>query len=153
MWPLGLLLAIAASKLLDVKTTAIKSIFLQVKSLEGDVYLKPPKESITPAGMNWKLKYLLFGLKDCPRQFYLRVKEELDKLGFEQCSVEPAIFCYKKNGKLDIIICSHVDDFLLAGDEFFLDRSANFGGDFLQEKLLKVNFITLISMSGKIERI
>lgn len=41
--------------------------------------------------MIWKLKHCLYGLKDGAGQFYLSVKEDLHKLGFEQCSVDPAI--------------------------------------------------------------
>ena len=60
-----------------LKTTDIKSAFLQGKALERDIYVKPPKESKTPQNMIWKLKHGLYGLKDGARQFYDSVKEEL----------------------------------------------------------------------------
>ena len=57
-------LAVPASKRWKVKTTDIKSAFLQGKELDRDVYIKPPKESETPKGFIWKLKHGLYGLKD-----------------------------------------------------------------------------------------
>ena len=65
-----ILLTIAASKQWVIKTTDIKSAFLQGKELNRNVYLKPPKESEAPDGIIWKLKHCLYGLKDGSRQFY-----------------------------------------------------------------------------------
>ena len=72
-----ILLTIAASKQWVIKTTDIKSSFLQGKELNRNVYLKPPKDSEVPDGIIWKQKHCLFGLKDDARQFYLSVNEEL----------------------------------------------------------------------------
>ena len=57
---------------MDSKTTDIKSAFLQGKTLDRGVYIKPPEESKTPQDVVWKLKHGLYGLKDGARQF-LRV--------------------------------------------------------------------------------
>lgn len=83
-------LTVSASKKWKVKTTDIKSAFLQGKELNRDVFIKPPKESDTEMGFIWKLKHGLYGLKGGARQFYMSVKDELDKLGCKQsksCSV------------------------------------------------------------------
>ena len=98
-----------------MKTTDIKSAFLQGKELDRDVYIRPPRESQTPSNMIWKLKHGLYGLKDWARIFFISVKEELLKLGFRQCTLDPAIFYVHKDGKLRGIICCHVDDFLACG--------------------------------------
>ena len=110
-------LTIAASQKWCIKTTDIKSAFLQGKELERDIYLRPPKESETQLGKIWKLQHCLYGLKDGARQFFMSVREELLKLGCIQCDLDPAMFYLKKNGQLNGIICCHVDDFLHAGDE------------------------------------
>ena len=110
-------LTIAASQKWCIKTTDIKSAFLQGKELERDIYLRPPKESETQRGKIWKLQHCLYGLKDGARQFFMSVREELLKLGCIQCDLDPAMFYLKKNGQLNGIICCHVDDFLHAGDE------------------------------------
>ena len=79
-------LAIAASMKWVIKTTDIKSAFLQGKELDREVYLRPPVESHTPSNIIWKLKHGLYCLKDGARQFFVSVKEELLKLGFKQCT-------------------------------------------------------------------
>ena len=114
-----MILAVASSMKWMIKTTDIKSAFLQGKELDRDVYLRPPSESHTPKNMIWKLKHGLYGLKDGARQFFISVKEELLKLGFKQCSLDPAIFYLHKDGKLEGIICFHVDDFLHSGGMYF----------------------------------
>lgn len=69
--------------------------------------------------MVWKLKRGLYGLKDGARQFYLSVREELVRIGFLECEVDPAVYW---NRKLQGLICYHVDDFLHAGNESFEER-------------------------------
>ena len=70
-------LAIASSTNWVVKTTDIKSAFLQGKELDREVYIRPPRESHTPSNMIWKLKHGLYGLKDGARQFFISVKKKL----------------------------------------------------------------------------
>ena len=65
---------------MDNKTTDIKSAFLQGKEIDHDVNSRLPAESHIPNNMIWKLKHGLYGLKDCARQFFISVKEELLKL-------------------------------------------------------------------------
>ena len=96
-----------------------KSAFLQGKELKREVYLRPPVESHNPSNIMWKLKHRFYGLKDGARQFFISVKEELLKLGFKQCTLDPAIFYVRKDEKLRGIICCHVDDFLHSGDMYF----------------------------------
>ena len=96
----AMVLAIASSMKWMIKTTDIKSAFLQGKELDRDVYLRPTAESHTPSNMIWKLKHGLYGLKDGAQQFFISVKEELLKLGFKQCTLDPAIFYLHKDGKL-----------------------------------------------------
>ena len=114
-----LFLSIVALEQWTVKTTDIKSAFLQGKTLDRDVYIKPPEESKTSKDIIWKLKHGLYGLKDGARQFYESVKDELLKLGFSQCKLDPALFYIQENRKLRGILCCHVDDFLHAGDKSF----------------------------------
>lgn len=114
-----LLLSIASLEQWTVKTTDIKSAFLQGKELERDIYIRPPKESKTPQHIIWKLKHGLYGLKDGARQFYESVKDELLNLSFRQCKLDPAVFYVIKDKKLRGLICCHVDDFLHAGDTAF----------------------------------
>lgn len=134
-------LAVAALEQWTVKTTDIKSAFLQGKELDREIYVKPPKESGTPSHKIWKLKHGLYGLKDGARQFYESVKEELLKLGFTQCNLDPAVFYIQENKKLRGMICCHVDDFLHAGDqrleELMGKLRARFSAGKVEEKTFK----------------
>ena len=62
---------------------------------------------------------LSFYFKYGARQFFISVKEELLKLVFKQCTLDPAIFYVRKDGKLRGITWCHVDDFLRSGDLYF----------------------------------
>ena len=134
-------LLIAGLEQWTVKTTDIKSALVQGKELEREIYVKPPKESSTPKHKIWKLKHGLYGLKDGARQFYESVKEELLKLGFTQCNLDPAVFYLQERKKLKGIIFCHVDDFLHAGDlrfEKLMERlRARFSAGKVEEKAFK----------------
>ena len=67
--------AVVASQKWEIRSTDIKSAFLQGKVLDRDVYLKPPKEAGLSKGQLWKLKHCLYGLNDAARQFYKSVEE------------------------------------------------------------------------------
>lgn len=115
-----ILLATAVARNWKVKTTDIKSAFLQGEQLERDVYVSPPKEAEVPEGYIWKLKRCLYGLTDASRQFYLSVIGELKKLGCKQSKVEPSLFFKTdESGRLTGLFMSHIDDFLHAGDDSF----------------------------------
>ena len=101
-----------------VKTTDIKSAYLQGQSLSREVYIKPPLGYEEPNKL-WKLKKCLYGLNDGARNFYLSVKEYLLSVGCEMSNLEPAMFVYKVSGRIHGIIVSHVDDFLHGGTTLF----------------------------------
>ena len=77
-------LVVASNKNWKIKTTDVKSAFLEGNELEQEVFIVSAIESETHEGYIWKLKHGLYGLKDGARQFYVSVKNELLKLGFKQ---------------------------------------------------------------------
>ncbi|CAG2239162.1 unnamed protein product [Mytilus edulis] len=133
-------LTFAASKKWSIKTTDIKSAFLQGKKLDRDVHIKPPVESDTPKGLIWKLKHGLYGLKDGARQFYISVKDELLNLGCRQSKLDPALFILTVKGSLQGIFCCHVDDFLHAGNEEFEKLMEKLRKRFIAGKIEEENF-------------
>ena len=133
-------LAISSINNWTIKTTDIKSAFLQGREIRRDVYVKPPKESDTAKGIIWKLKHGLYGLKDGARQFYLSVKEELLRLGCKMCDIDPAMFFLNNGGMLSGIICCHVDDFLHAGDEHLEKIMVNLRKRFVAGKIEERSF-------------
>ena len=105
-----------------IRTTDIKSAFLQGKILERDVFLKPPPEAEVSDGKIWKLRRCLYGLNDAARQFYESVVESLLSLGCQRSNLDPALF-YRRgpDGVLIGLIACHIDDFLHAGNKTFDD--------------------------------
>jgi hypothetical protein len=111
-------LAITVSQGWVIKTTDIKSAFLQGKEMEREVFLTPPKEVRTP-GVIWKLKHCLYGLNDAAGQFYKSVVDCLKGIGCSQSSMDPALFYKHEKEKLIGVIACHVDDFLHSGTARF----------------------------------
>ena len=113
---LRMILTIAATNKWKVCSLDIKSAFLQGRELEREVYVKPPKEY--DDGYLWKLNKTMYGLKDAPREWYLKVIEVMNELKAQKSTIDDAVF-YWKNGDGDLIgVCScHVDDFTIAADD------------------------------------
>ena len=65
-----MILSVAASKGWKVKTTDIKSAFLQERTIERNVYISPPREACVSATHIWKLRKCLCGLNDTAGHFY-----------------------------------------------------------------------------------
>ena len=114
-----IVLAMAVNKGWKIKTTDVKSAFLEGKELGREVYLSPPKE-MKREGFIRRLKRCLYGLNDAARQFYQTVTECLINLGCIQSKLDPALF-YRINNKGNLmgLLACHVDDFLHAGTEEF----------------------------------
>ena len=63
-----------------------------------------------------------FGLNDASRKFWLRVKELFAELGLQRLEGDEAVYYRKdKNGDLEGMVLTCVDDFDLAGTEGFVD--------------------------------
>lgn len=114
-----LFFAVVCSQRWEIRSTDIKSAFLQGKLLDRDVFLKPPKEAGLEKGLLWKLKHCLYGLNDAARQFYLSVSECLLGAGCIKSKLDPALFIFFENGSLQGLVACHVDDFSHAGTELF----------------------------------
>ena len=114
-----LTLSIAASKGWTIKSTDIKSAFLQSDEIDRVVYIKPPVEAASP-GKVWRLKKGLYGLNDAARQFFLSLTKELNRLGCKQCTLDPTLhFLTGKDNILLGMIMTHVDDFIHCGGKMF----------------------------------
>ena len=125
----------------QVKTTDIKSAFLQGQPLERDVYIDQPKEAKVKEGIIWHLNTCFYGLNDAVRQFYLSVKESLFKLTCFQVTLDPAIFFYHQHNKHCCVLACHVDDFFHAGNAQFEDNiKAPLRSRFLAGKLVETIF-------------
>ena len=107
---LCLICMIAVNNGWKLHSIGIKEAFLQGFPIDRDVYLVPPVEANT--GKLWKLKTAVYGLVDAFRAWYLTVTDELTSQG-AKCSIyDNALFYWRNCGKLEGIVCCHVDDFL-----------------------------------------
>ena len=95
-----------------------KTAFLQGNPIEREVFLRPPAEFRTKDKL-WKLKKTVYGLADAPRVWFLRLKEELEKLGAKVSSFDKGIFYWHSKSGLEGIIALFVDDQLWGGTQNF----------------------------------
>ena len=109
-----LFLSTTAARKWKIHSMDVKGAFLQGKSLERDVTLRPPKEAAT--SKLWRLQKCAYGLADAPRCWYLRVREELINLGAQPSKFDNGIFLFTGTELYGIIIL-HVDDIMWSGDE------------------------------------
>ena len=115
---LRVVVSIISSMNWNINSFDVKAAFLQGKLLDRDIYLRPPVEAQTK-GKLWKLRRCVYGLNDASRYWYLRVREELSKLGCVSSKADPAVFYLHNEARLEGILLSHVDDFIWAGNEHF----------------------------------
>ena len=84
------------------------------------MYLVSPVEANT--GKLCKQKTTVYGLVDASRAWYLTVTDELTSQG-AKCSIyDYALFYWRNCGKLEGIVCCHIDDFLFSGSQLFNDK-------------------------------
>ena len=115
-----ILLTIASSCRWKICSVDIKAAFLQGNNIDREVFLKPPKEACA-SGKLWKLQKVVYGLPDASRVWYLRVVEEMKKLGVSVSKYDKAAF-YLLDDDIQGMIIVHVDDFLFAGSSHFLQN-------------------------------
>ena len=110
------LLAVVASDDLELHQLDIKTAFLN-GMIEEEIYVQqPPCYEEGPGNLACHLRRALYGLRQAPRQWHIRLKEELQDIGFTESEADPGLFTY--NGKGDTIhLLVYVDDILIAAKE------------------------------------
>ena len=115
-----------------VKTSDVRSAFLQALPLDRDVFVMPPREKRIP-GIVWKLKKPCYGLADASRGFHLSLTAQLKRLGCKTNNVDPAMYVFydkptdkDQEEKLPAgLAVSHVDDVLHTGQKSFDTKIIN----------------------------
>ena len=97
----------------------VKTAFLQGKNIERNIFVEPPEEAKNDNNIIWKLNVCVYGLSDASRNWYIRVKEELLRVGVGCCRYDPGLFYWHSDGKIHGIITIHVDDLLWGGTKLF----------------------------------
>ena len=115
-----LALAILATSKWKLRSIDFKTAFLQGKPIERVVHVKPPKEAKT--SKLWKLNKTAYGLKDAPREWYLRLREKVLALGCNLSTTDYGLFFMHQEGKLIGLLILYVDDILFGGNDRFLQE-------------------------------
>ena len=110
-------LFIIAAKRWVINSIDVKAAFLQGSPIDREIFLRPPKEANT--NKIWHLLKCVYGLNDASRHWYLRLREELIKLGGTPCRLDQGIFMFFSNDNLIGIIIIFVDDLIHAGTTYF----------------------------------
>ena len=107
------LMAITAASDLELHMLDIKTAFLNGE-LEQPLYITQPQgyEADDPT-LVCHLNKTLYGLKQAPRAWHLKLKAELEKLGFTESRADAGLFRAIINGEA-MYILAYVDDLLMA---------------------------------------
>jgi hypothetical protein len=107
------LLAVCAEKDLELEQLDVKTAFFN-GHLEEEIYMQQAQgyEEGSPT-MVCKLRRAIYGLRQAPRAWCLRLKEEMEKLGWTVSGADPALFTRREEGGVFYALV-YVDDILTA---------------------------------------
>jgi hypothetical protein len=116
-------LAIAAAEDLELESVDISTAFLN-GDIDAEVYMKVP-EGLEVEGdprpgedpKRWVVRLLkgLYGIKQGPRIWALKLHSVLTSIGFERIDCDYSVYVYRR-GDVRIMMPIHVDDLLLASN-------------------------------------
>ena len=118
MESLRIVLCIVSAKKWNLSSLDIKSAFLQGVPIDRELYMKPPNEA--ESTKLWLLKKCPYGLADAGRQWFIRVRDELKKLGGKHMVQDQAVFVWHCDCEISGIMVIHVDDFVYGGGSWFI---------------------------------
>ena len=114
-----LLASWAASERLRLKGSDVTNAYFQAKPLTRLLLMRQPTGGLgdpdVPAEACLLCRVPIYGSIDAGRGFYLRMDSEVKTAGMKASKVMPALYYHQdKNGELDAMLCTHVDDLLFA---------------------------------------
>ena len=111
------LISIAANKQWKLFQMDVKNAFLH-GDLHEEVYMEIPHGFGTEetVGKVCKLKKSLYGLKQSPRAWFGRFRNEVCSFGYRQSNADHTLFYKHRNGKSTILVV-YVDDIVITGDD------------------------------------
>nr|GBN20086.1 Retrovirus-related Pol polyprotein from transposon TNT 1-94 [Araneus ventricosus] len=118
-----LLIALASKLNLMVRFFDVKTAYLY-SDIEETVYMLPPPgfDRLVGDGKVCKLKRSIYGLPQSGRNWYMKIKSELEKSGLMQLASDNCVFI-KSDGQNMLLLCMHVDDLAIFcnNDEMYQD--------------------------------
>nr|GEV65853.1 ribonuclease H-like domain, reverse transcriptase, RNA-dependent DNA polymerase [Tanacetum cinerariifolium] len=110
-----LILALAAYHGWQVHHLDVKSAFLNGDLME-EVYVTQPKGFIQQGNSRkvYKLTKALYGLRQAPRAWNMKLDQTLKSLDFKKCNLEQAVYT-KRSKTSTVIVGVYVDDLIITG--------------------------------------
>jgi hypothetical protein len=112
-----MILALAANRGWQVHHLDVKTAFLN-GDLEEEVYVSQP-EGFEVKGKEkcvLKLSKALYGLRQAPRAWNVKLDKSLKSLNFTKCACEPAVYT-RGTGRNAVILGVYVDDLIVTGSD------------------------------------
>ena len=107
------LLAIVVRDNLELHHMDVKTAFLN-GVLEEDIYMRqPPGYEQGPPGTACHLHKAIYGLRQAPRAWHLKLKSVLESLGFITSEADPSLYILRDSDS-NLYLLVYVDDLLLA---------------------------------------
>ncbi|CAI7815541.1 unnamed protein product [Closterium sp. NIES-53] len=146
------LLAEAAIKGWLVKQMDITTAFLN-GVLEEEIFIAQPEGFDDGSGRVWKLKKALYGLKQAPRQWYLKLREVLEEIGFTPSMSDHSLFMLGEGEQRSFMVV-YVDDILIFSPSFDLVKGVmlKLQDNFKCKALGDVNFYLRLHIERDVEK-
>ncbi|CAI5979308.1 unnamed protein product [Closterium sp. NIES-65] len=93
-------------KQMDIVTAFLNGI------LEEEILMAQPEGFDDGSGRVWKLKKALYGLKQAPRQWYMKLREVLEGIGFTPSTADHSLFMLGEGEQRSFMVV-YVDDILI----------------------------------------
>ncbi|GJP35278.1 hypothetical protein CLOM_g19771 [Closterium sp. NIES-68] len=93
-------------KQMDIVTAFLNGV------LEEETYMEQPEGYNDGSGRVWKLKKALYGLKQAPRQWYIKLREVLEAIGFTPSTADQSLFMLGEGEQRSFMVV-YVDDILI----------------------------------------
>ena len=115
MCTLRYVLALACLLGLNTSSCDFTNAFLNAE-LREDVYINaPPGTPELPKGYVYKLQRALYGLKQSPREWNLKLNAFMtDECGFKQLQIEKCLYIKQNSDGSYMLVCMYVDDLVIA---------------------------------------
>ncbi|GBO45056.1 Retrovirus-related Pol polyprotein from transposon TNT 1-94 [Araneus ventricosus] len=114
-----LLIALAAKLNLAVNFFDVKTAYLH-SDLEEEVYMTtPPGFEMETEGKVHRLKKNIYGLPQSGRNWYFKLKSELERIGLKEIASDNCVFVMINKNEF-LVLCIYVDDIALFSNDIVL---------------------------------
>ncbi|CAI7782694.1 unnamed protein product [Closterium sp. NIES-53] len=118
MTTLWVLLHVATQRDYELHPLDFSTTFLQ-GSLHEEIWLRRPPgfTGSFPAGTQWSLRRLVYGLRQAPREWHDTLRMTIATLGFVPSTADPSLFLRTDTTLPPIYVLVYVDDLIFATDD------------------------------------